>query len=136
MSYADDVHPLTVEYFTFDDSKLWLMEDKKIVDFCIDELKKINILNTENQVINAFIIRSHNSYPLIDIKSNLHMIPVKKYLDELKNIHTVGRCGMFKYNNQDHAILSGLYVIRNIYGKENIDLWNINTDEDYLEEKK
>ena len=64
------------------------------------------------------------------------MQSIKAYLLKLNNIHTIGRCGMFRYNNQDHAILSGLYVIRNIFEKKRIDLWNINTDEEYLEEKK
>lgn len=136
MSYDKDIHPVTVEYFTFEDSDLWRMKDKDIIDFCISELKTINILKKNNSIINSFVLKSKNSYPLIDIESNELMQSIKAYLFKLNNIHTIGRCGMFRYNNQDHAILSGLYVIRNIFEKKRIDLWNINTDEEYLEEKK
>ena len=135
MSYDKDVHPVTVEYFTFEDSDLWKMKDEDIINFCISELKTIDILKKNNQIINSFVLKSKDLYPLIDIESNELMYSIKEYLIKLKNIHTIGRCGMFRYNNQDHAILSGLYVIRNIFENKKIDLWNINTDEEYLEEK-
>ena len=44
MSYDKDVHPVTVEYFTFEDSDLWKMKDEDIINFCISELKTIDIL--------------------------------------------------------------------------------------------
>ena len=135
MSYGEDINPLTVEYFTFNDSEQWKMSDNELIDFCINELKRIKILTNQHKVLNSFIIRSKNSYPLIDIDSNLIMEPIKKYLSNIDNIYTIGRCGMFRYNNQDHAILSGLYVIRNIYENKDINLWDINTEDEYLEEK-
>ena len=43
---------------------------------------------------------------------------------------------MFKYNNQDHALATGIYTARNIVGEKKIDTWKINTDAVYSEEKK
>ena len=40
---------------------------------------------------------------------------------------------MFKYNNQDHAIATGLYAARNLSQKDKIDIWNINSEGIYQE---
>ena len=41
---------------------------------------------------------------------------------------------MFKYNNQDHAIATGIYAARNLTeANHNIDIWNINSEGVYLE---
>ena len=42
---------------------------------------------------------------------------------------------MHKYNNQDHSMITALYAARNICGA-NYDLWAVNTEPDYHEEKK
>ena len=45
---------------------------------------------------------------------------------------------MHKYNNQDHSMLTAMQAVQNIkngvLSKENI--WSINTEEEYHEEKK
>ena len=41
---------------------------------------------------------------------------------------------MFKYNNQDHAIATGLYAARNLENFDNkIDIWKINSEGIYQE---
>jgi hypothetical protein len=47
----------------------------------------------------------------------------------------VGRAGMFKYNNQDHSIYTGMLAARNIALGSNYNIWNVNTDATYLEEE-
>lgn len=40
---------------------------------------------------------------------------------------------MHKYNNQDHSMMTALLAVRNLQGS-NYDLWNVNSDAEYLEE--
>ncbi len=42
---------------------------------------------------------------------------------------------MHKYNNQDHSMMTALCAARNILGA-NHDLWAINTEPEYHEEKQ
>jgi hypothetical protein len=42
---------------------------------------------------------------------------------------------MHKYNNQDHSMMTALCAARNIMGARH-DLWAINTEPEYQEEKK
>ena len=41
---------------------------------------------------------------------------------------------MFKYNNQDHAMATGLYAARNLIGIGEFDIWQVNVDGEYHEE--
>ena len=41
---------------------------------------------------------------------------------------------MFKYNNQDHAMATGLYAARNLLGLGNYAPWEVNVDGEYQEE--
>jgi hypothetical protein len=50
------------------------------------------------------------------------------------NLHLVGRNGMHKYNNQDHAMMTALLAARNILaGRNEYDVWAVNQDAEYHE---
>ena len=51
-------------------------------------------------------------------------------------LHMVGRNGMHRYNNQDHAMMTALLTARNIIGGKKIyDAWLVNEDAEYHEER-
>jgi hypothetical protein len=45
---------------------------------------------------------------------------------------------MHKYNNQDHSMLTAMVAVENIANgvREKDNLWAVNTEEEYHEEKK
>ena len=46
----------------------------------------------------------------------------------------VGRNGMHKYNNQDHAMMTAMLTAKNILaGKRVFDIWDVNEDAEYHE---
>jgi hypothetical protein len=46
----------------------------------------------------------------------------------------VGRNGMHKYNNQDHAMMTAMLAARNILaGQRAYNLWDVNEDAEYHE---
>ena len=46
----------------------------------------------------------------------------------------VGRNGMHKYNNQDHAMMTAMLCVQNILaGQKVYDLWHVNQDAEYHE---
>jgi protoporphyrinogen oxidase len=50
------------------------------------------------------------------------------------SLHLVGRNGMHKYNNQDHAMMTAMLTVRNILAGERLfDVWNVNEDAEYAE---
>ena len=61
------------------------------------------------------------------------MATIKARLDRLENLLPIGRAGMFKYNNQDHAIATGLLSARRALGFGRYDPWLVNIDAAYQE---
>ena len=49
-------------------------------------------------------------------------------------LHMVGRNGMHRYNNQDHAMMTAMLTVRNIMAGARIhDVWSVNEDAEYHE---
>src|SRR5260370_14508407 len=60
---------------------------------------------------------------------------VREFLESAAgNRQVAGRNGMNKYDNQDHAVLTGLMAARNVMGGS-FDLWRVNSDAEYLEDE-
>ena len=134
MSDSPNKNPVTVEYFCFENDEIWKLSDKEIISFAISELKLAGIINDSNFVENSFIVRSLNAYPVIAKDYEKHVLVIKNYLNRFSNLHPIGRSGMFKYNNQDHAIATGMYMARNLIDESfDIDIWNINSEGVYVE---
>jgi hypothetical protein len=60
---------------------------------------------------------------LIELGYASHLQIIQAYVDTIEGLQVIGRGGMFRYNNQDHALLSGLLAARNILGPE-VDICN------------
>jgi protoporphyrinogen oxidase len=128
-------HPLTVEYFQFPDDELYRNpDDGAVVEFAKGELKQMGLIQPE-QVVDGFVVRSRYAYPVLEIGYAPHMETVRAYLDGFENLQAIGRSGMFKYNNQDHSIATGLLAARNVLGAKQ-DVWSVNIDAEYHEEGK
>ena len=136
-NFSDDMseagtYPLTLEYFCFEDDDIWNKQNKDIIDFALNELR--NIFDDEFNVIHSEVSRNANAYPVIKTGYQEHIDVIKEWLSGLPNITAIGRSGMFKYNNQDHAMATGLYAARTLLGQGDYDPWEVNVDGEYLEE--
>lgn len=126
---------LGLEYFCNVGDDLWSMNDEDFKIFAIDELCKINMINKED-VIDSNIVRMPKTYPAY-FGTYSQFDKLKTYINNLENLFLIGRNGMHKYNNSDHSMLTAITAVENIINnkvsKDNI--WKINTEEDYHEEK-
>ena len=93
-----------------------------------------NIFDDEFNVIHSEVSRNANAYPVIKTGYQEHIYVIKEWLSGLPNITAIGRSGMFKYNNQDHAMATGLYAARTLMGQGDYDPWEVNVDGEYHEE--
>jgi protoporphyrinogen oxidase len=80
------------------------------------------------------VVREADSYPTYYLGHDAHFETLRGYLERFTNLTLIGRAGMYRYNNQDHALMTGLYAARNQLGLTNLDLYSINTEDAYLEE--
>jgi len=130
---GDGLSPLTVEYFASAGDALWTAPDEALLARAARELRQLGLLPPE-AIRGGFVVRSPQAYPLIDLASEGHVRTVKAWLDGLENLLPIGRSGMFKYNNQDHAMFTGLLAARHVLGLGPFDPWRVNIDAEYLEE--
>jgi protoporphyrinogen oxidase len=129
---VDGNYPLTLEYFCFENDEIWNKKNDEIIDFGLKELR--SIFDVQFNVVHSAVSRSPKAYPVIKTGYQVHIEIIKEWLSSLSNITAIGRSGMFKYNNQDHAMATGLYAARTLMGLGNFDPWEVNVDGEYHEE--
>jgi hypothetical protein len=59
---------------------------------------------------------------------------LREFIESLDNVQTIGRNGLHRYDNQDHAMLTGMLAARSLVLGHEHDLWSVNTDREYHEE--
>jgi protoporphyrinogen oxidase len=131
---ANDAHGLAVEYFCFREDDIWKMPDDQLIRLAVDELRQIGVVNAEN-VKDGFVVREKDAYPAYYAGYESSYETLKSYVAGLANVQMIGRGGMFKYGNQDHALMTGILAARNLVG-ESHDVWAVREEEEYLEEKR
>lgn len=125
---------LGLEYFCNQGDDLWNMNDDKFIQFAINELDSIDIIDKKD-VLDYTIVRMPKAYPAyFGSYSEFHKI--RKYVDQFNNLFLIGRNGMHKYNNQDHSMLTAITAVDNIINKETSksNIWEINTEDEYHEQ--
>tara|TARA_B110000444_G_C18786321_1_gene570145 strand:+ start:86 stop:1513 length:1428 start_codon:yes stop_codon:yes gene_type:complete len=125
-------YPLTLEYFCFEEDEIWSQDNSEIIAFGLKELK--SIFNEKFTVIHSDVSRNSKAYPVIKTGYEKDINIIKNWLSTKENLTAIGRSGMFKYNNQDHAMATGIYAVRNLLGEGNYDPWEVNVDGEYHEE--
>lgn len=125
---------LGLEYFCFEGDGLWTMSDADLVALATRELEELKLV-PPGLVRDGTVIRMPKAYPIYDADYREHLDGVRRAIDPIPNLHTVGRNGMHKYNNQDHSMLTAMMAVWNMQGASH-DIWAVNTDFEYHEEQR
>jgi protoporphyrinogen oxidase len=123
-----------LEYFCFDGDQLWNSSDADLIAMAKKEIQQIGLGSAED-VVDGVVIRQRKAYPVYDDTYQACVTTVREALERhCPNLHLVGRNGMHKYNNQDHAMMTALLTARNILdGRAEYDVWAVNQDGEYHE---
>jgi protoporphyrinogen oxidase len=125
---------LGMEYFCFKGDGLWTSHDRDLIAQASGELEALGLARASD-VVDGTVIRMTKAYPIYDSTYRDCLDVVRRHIDPIANLHTVGRNGMHKYNNQDHSMLTAMMAVWNMKGAAH-DLWEVNTDFEYHEEQK
>ncbi len=124
---------LGLEYFCNEGDELWNASDEDLIELGKKEIEKVGLAKYSD-VEDGCVFRVEKSYPVYDSDYAAHLNVIREYIDSLENFQTIGRNGLHRYNNQDHAMLTGMLAVRNmLFGEEN-DLWIVNAEQEYHEE--
>lgn len=126
-----------LEYFCFNGDGLWSQTDAALIELGKRELTQVGLAKPED-VVDGCVVRQRKAYPVYDDDYAEHLSTVRQELEaNYPNLHLVGRNGMHRYNNQDHAMMTAMLSVRNIRaGGKVYDLWRVNEDAEYHEETR
>jgi protoporphyrinogen oxidase len=126
---------LGLEYFCNDTDPLWSSSDEALLQLGQQELDRIGIIDAAD-VLDGTVIRMEKTYPAY-FGTYDRFAEIRHYVDRFENLFLLGRNGMHRYNNQDHSMLTAMVAVDNILAGETgkANLWDINTEEEYHEEK-
>jgi protoporphyrinogen oxidase len=126
-----------MEYFCFEDDGIWAAKDVDLIKKAIQEITHIGLASAED-ILDACVVRQAKAYPVYDEGYKQHVSLICDAIEKnYPSLHLVGRNGMHKYNNQDHAIMTAMLTVKNILaGGREFDVWNVNQDAEYIESGK
>jgi protoporphyrinogen oxidase len=124
---------LGLEYFCNEGDELWNMSEADLIELGSREIEQIGLARYED-IEDGCVFRVPKSYPVYDSDYRHHLDTLKEYVESLENFQTIGRNGLHRYNNQDHAMLTGMLAVRNIVFGEQNNLWVVNAEQEYHEE--
>lgn len=129
-----------LEYFCSEQDRFWNMEPRELMDFAMDELIKMGVVNEETKILDFHKDYAKKAYPCY-FGSYAELGKVKEYLNTQSGIICAGRNGQHRYNNMDHSIKTGMlaadYILDGKHDPEKKKaVWEVNTEDDYHESKK
>ncbi|WP_454885702.1 NAD(P)/FAD-dependent oxidoreductase [Sphingomonas oryzagri] len=123
-----------LEYFCFEGDGLWASPDDVLVDLARKEMGILGLCDPAT-VEGGVVVRQEKAYPIYDDAYAAHVDAMRRELEgAYPTLHLVGRNGMHRYNNQDHAMMTAMLTVRNILAGERVyDCWQVNEDAEYHE---
>ncbi|QZD86954.1 NAD(P)/FAD-dependent oxidoreductase [Qipengyuania psychrotolerans] len=130
----EDVACVGLEYFCFEGDGLWSMADDDLIELAKKEMNILGLCDPQD-VFGGAVVRQEKAYPVYDGDYAANVETMRAELEEKHpTLHLVGRNGMHRYNNQDHAMMTAMLTVENILAGERIyDTWCVNEDAEYHE---
>ena len=123
-----------MEYFCNAGDDTWDMADVDLIARAKLEIAKLGLARAED-IIDGSVVRQPKAYPVYDDVYKMNVDTITEGLSaQFSNLHLAGRNGMHKYNNQDHAMMTGILTAKNIIaGTNEFNVWTVNEDAEYHE---
>jgi protoporphyrinogen oxidase len=123
-----------LEYFCFEGDNVWASKDEDLVELAKREMAQLGLCNPDD-VVGGVVVRQEKAYPVYDETYQANVDAVREELEQkYPTLHLIGRNGMHKYNNQDHAMMTAMLTVKNILADERrYNVWGVNEDAEYHE---
>ena len=109
------------------------MDEADLVELAKREMDILGLVSPD-KVIGGTVVRQEKAYPVYDEDYAAHVDVLRRELERHPSLHLVGRNGMHRYNNQDHAMMTAMLTVENILAGDRIyDTWCVNEDAEYHE---
>lgn len=126
-----------LEYFCSEGDFYWNMTEQQWLKQAVSDLTKMKLISSDTPVLDYHKEAVKKAYPAY-FDTYARMDEVVKFLDGFTNLYCIGRNGQHRYNNMDHSMLTAFETVDCIlkHKTDKSAIWNVNTEESYLEEKQ
>ena len=133
----DGSNVLGLEYTVFETDHAWTAPDDELIEQGKRELVYLGLIEP-GDVEGGYVVRQKKAYPTYDETYKANVDVLRGWLEaNTSNVHPIGRNGMFRYNNQDHSMLTGMVAVDHIAaGATTKDaIWQVNAEDEYHEQR-
>ncbi len=129
-----DIACVGLEYFCFEGDGLWSASDADLITLATKEMAILGLCDPAH-VTGGAVVRQEKAYPVYDEDYRDNVDALREEIEARHpTLHCVGRNGMHRYNNQDHAMMTAMLTVRNIQAGARVhDIWSVNEDAEYHE---
>jgi len=124
-----------MEYFCNENDELWSMSEDDFIIMAQEEMIKLGFISNIDDIIDNEQIKIKKAYPSY-FGSYDKFNQIQEYLNTIDNLYCVGRNGQHRYNNMDHSMMTSFKAVDSIVNSKSKDqIWEINTEKEYHEQK-
>ena len=125
-----------MEYFCNEGDRLWEMPEDEFIEMAKEEIAHIGVAD-KTDITDATQVKIKKAYPAY-FGTYKQLGTVRSFIDRIGNLYCIGRNGQHRYNNMDHSMLTAMEAVDNIVSgqEDKTNVWNVNTETEYHEEKK
>lgn len=123
-----------LEFFCWEHDEFWKLDNEALIALAKKEFASIP-LASGLQFLDAHVVRQPKAYPVYDEGYEKKVETIRTEIEtRFPSFYFVGRNGMHRYNNQDHAVMTGFLAAENICKKSrHFNSWKVNQDAEYHE---
>jgi len=104
---------LTLEIACNKTDAVWGMTDEEIFRRCIGGLEELKLAQ-RSQVIDFFTERVEHAYPVYTMDYEKKIKTTYGFLSKIRDFISIGRQGLYRYNNMDHSLKMGFLAAKHI----------------------
>ncbi len=117
-NFSDDAAPgnstvVCCEITCREGDEVWKMSQDEATQIAIQDLETVGLIDPKT-ARGIDLHRLKYAYPIYDLTYKANLNVLKKTAKRVKNFHTTGRQGLYRYNNMDHSIAMGRRIGRTI----------------------
>lgn len=107
----------------------WNSSPEKIVKKVVSDLKRANLIKSDENQLDSHLIKVGHGYPVYSLGYEENKGKILDYLSKINGLYTIGRPGLFFYNNMDHSIDIGQQLSNHIAKNGRSDVWRQQLEE-------
>jgi len=128
----DGKNALTLEIACNKNEPIWNACDEEIFEQCIKGLEELELI-TRSAVTDYFTEKKEHAYPIYSLDYQEKIRITYEFLSGIKDFVSIGRQGLFQYNNMDHSMGMGLRTVDYLLSRcSKEEIFQIGYDDTYL----